>query len=55
MIYLVTGGEQEWKGNRMERAKEGSIWRRKIFGEWRRSRMGKEKEENMRGSKIWGG
>ena len=26
----------------MERAKEGSIWRRKIFGEWRRSRMGKE-------------
>ena len=61
LIYLVTGGEQEWKmklfvdwrGNRMERAKEGSVWWRKIFCEWRRSRMEKEKEENICGRIPW--
>ena len=63
LIYLVTGGEEEWKrkiffhwrGNRMGKAKEGSIWRRKIFGEWRRSRIDKKREENIFGRIPWVG
>ena len=33
----------------MEKAKEGNIWRREIFGEWRRSRREKEKRGNICG------